>query len=428
MPLELPAELWSFLERASGRPEGLAPLFEGHLESVAALYGAHPFNIEEVRRHLADPSRREQVLRVLSGPDAAADFKGAHAKALLGGLPAKVVMGECWARDGLQSEPGFVATDHKVEMISRMVDAGFTRIEATSFAHPKYLPQFKDAEEVLARIPRKPGVHYRGICTTPRAIERAVASKAQGFGVDEIAMVISGSERHNLANVNMTHDENKRELEAMTRRSLETGHEVLGWVLTSFGCPITGDVPMKDVIALGKWWKSMGARYIGFGDTTGVANPRQVANFYEEILAAGFTRDEVVVHFHDTRGWGVANTLAALTFGFRYVDSSLGAIGGQPKTGAASYHRGHTGNTGSEDLIGMLEEMGIAHGIDLAKLLALGKRAEECVGRTLRSNYLLAGPVPHRGVVWDKAKGLADSAAAPPPQPSSPRPRGGAEA
>jgi hydroxymethylglutaryl-CoA lyase len=186
---------------------------------------------------------------------------------------------------------------------------------------------------------------------------------------------------------------------------------------------------VKYVIALGKWWKSMGARYIGFGDTTGVANPRQVANFYEEILAAGFTRDEVVVHFHDTRGWGVANTLAALTFGFRYVDSSLGAIGGQPKTGAASYHRGHTGNTGTEDLVGMLYEMGIETGIDLGKLVAMGKRAEECVGRPLRSNYLLAGPVPHQGVQWDKAKGLlAEPQTVPAPAPSSPRRTGGAEA
>lgn len=426
----LSAEHSSFLERAARHPEGLEPLFDGHLESVAALYGAHPFDVEAIRRQLSDPEVRRLAMEVFGGEGTRAAPKGAQARALLGGLPRSVVMGECWARDGLQSEPGFVPTDQKVEMITRMVEAGFPRIEATSFAHPKYLPQFKDAEEVLARIPRKKGVHYRGICTTPKAIERAVASKVAGFGVDEIAMVISASERHNRANVNMTHEENKRELEQMTRRSLETGHEVLGWVLTSFGCPITGDVPVKDVIALGRWWKEQGARYIGFGDTTGVANPRQVADFYEEILAAGFTRDEVVVHFHDTRGWGVANTLTALTFGFRYVDSSLGAIGGQPKTGAASYHKGHTGNTGTEDLVGMLHEMGIETGVDLQKMIAAGKRAEECVGRPLRSNYILAGPVPHQGVQWDKTRGLTDTATgseALPPPPSN-ESTGGAEA
>jgi hydroxymethylglutaryl-CoA lyase len=336
-------------------------------------------------------------------------------------VPNSVVMGECWARDGLQSEPAYVPAAAKVEMITRMVEAGFKRIEATSFAHPKYLPQFQDAEEVLSKIPRRPDVHYRGICTTLKAIERAVDSKKQGFGVDEIAMVISGSERHNKANVNMTHDENKALLEEMTDLSLKTGHEVLGWVLTSFGCPITGDVSVPKVLELGKWWKSLGARYIGFGDTTGVANPRQAAQFYEAVLEAGFTRDEVIVHFHDTRGWGMANTLIGLQYGFRYVDSSLGAIGGQPKTGAATYHKGHTGNTCTEDLVGMLHEMGVETGIDLTKLIAMGARAEELIGRKLRSNYILAGPVPHRGVVYDKAKGIVSEV--PPPPPSAPTAR-----
>src|SRR5512132_2277882 len=140
-------------------------------------------------------------------------------------LPGRVVLGECWARDGLQSEERIVPTDAKVEMIARMAEAGFTEIEATSFAHPKYLPQFADAEEVLRRIPRKPGVRYRAICTTMKAVERAVRSKEEGFGVDEIAMVISASEAHNRANVQMTREENKRLLEQMTKRALETEHQ-----------------------------------------------------------------------------------------------------------------------------------------------------------------------------------------------------------
>lgn len=326
-------------------------------------------------------------------------------------IPSDVIMGECWARDGLQSEPVFVPTEQKVEIIRGMVEAGFTKIEATNFAHPKYLPQFSDAEEVLKRIPRKAGVHYRGICTTLKGVERAAASKAEGYGVDELAFVISASESHNKANVNMTHDENKALLEQMTRLALDTGHEVFGWVLTSFGCPIKGDIPAKHALELGQWWKDLGARYIGFGDTTGVANPRQVSDFYEYVLGHGMTRDEVVVHFHDTRGWGVANSLTALSFGLRYFDSSLGAIGGQPKTGAAGYHRGHTGNTCSEDLIGMFEEMGVRTGIDLQKLIALGVSAEEVLGRKLRSNYILAGPVPHQGIVYDKQRGIVETRA-----------------
>lgn len=321
-------------------------------------------------------------------------------------LSDRVVIGECWARDGLQNETVIVPTDQKVEMISAMVDAGFTKIEATSFAHPKYLPQFADAEEVLRRLPRRPGVAYRGICTTAKAVERAIRSREEGAGVDEIVMLISSTEAHNQANVNMTHDENKRLIEEMVRASLDSGHKVFGWVLTSFGCPIAGDMPLPHVAKMGKWWKDIGATIIGFGDTTGSSNPRQVSEFYEYMLAEGFTTEEVVVHFHDTRGWGVANSLVALTFGFTHFDCSIGAIGGQPKTGAAEYHTGYAGNTCTEDLVGMFEEMGVSTGIDMTKMLEMGRRAEEILGRKLRSNFLDAGPVPHEGIVYDKQKGI----------------------
>lgn len=321
-------------------------------------------------------------------------------------LPQRVVMGECWARDGLQNEETVVPTEAKVDIITGLVEAGLTKIEATSFAHPKYLPQFADAEEVLKRIPRRPGVHYRAICTTMKAVERAAKARANGAGVDEIAFVISASETHNRANVDMSHDENKRLLADMTRVALDSGHEVFGWVLCSFGCPITGDVPVQAALDLGHWWKDQGARYIGFGDTTGSANPVQADRFFTATRAAGFTPDETVVHFHDTRGWGVANSMVGLMHGLRYFDSSLGAIGGQPKTGAARYDRGHTGNTCTEDLVGMFEEMGVATGLDLGKLLEVGARAEQVLGRRLRSNLLLAGPVPHRGIVWDKQRGI----------------------
>jgi len=323
-------------------------------------------------------------------------------------FPAKVVIGECWARDGLQNEAKLVSTDEKVEIITRMVEAGCVKFEATSFAHPKYLPQFADAEEVLRRIPRKPGVEYRAICTTMKAVERAIKSKEEGYGVDEIAMVISTSEPHNKANVGMSHDENKKLLEQMVRAALDSGHKVFGWALTSFGCPIRGDIPPAEAIAFGKWWKDLGATIIGFGDTTGSSNPVQVSRFYEYALSQGFTTDEVVVHFHDTRGWGIANSLVALTFGFRHFDTSLGAIGGQPKTGAADYHTGYAGNTCTEDLVGMFEEMGVSTGIDLGKMIGAGKRAEEILGRKLRSNFIDAGPVPHHGIVYDKAKGIVE--------------------
>ena len=321
-------------------------------------------------------------------------------------LPKKVIFGECWARDGLQNEPRVVPTDDKVEMITRMVEAGMTRLEATSFAHPKYLPQFADAEEVLRRIPRKKGVQYRGICTTLKALERAIASKEAGFGVDEIVMVISSTEEHNMANVAMDHAANKALIEEMVKRSQDTGHKVFGWVLTSFGCPIRGDVPLSEVADMGKWWVDQGIDYLGFGDTTGSSNPLQVSHFYEYMVAQGFDRDMVVVHFHDTRGWGVANSMIALTHGFTMFDTSIGAIGGQPRTGAAMYHTGFSGNTCTEDLVGMFEEMGVDTGIDIEKMIAAGKRSEVILGRKLRSNFVDAGPVPHQGIRYDKEKGI----------------------
>ncbi|MGM0577504.1 MAG: hydroxymethylglutaryl-CoA lyase [Myxococcota bacterium] len=324
-------------------------------------------------------------------------------------LPQRVVMGECWARDGLQNEPRVVPTDEKVEMITRMVEAGFPKIEATSFAHPKYLPQFADAEDVLRRIPRRPGVDYRGICTNMKAVERAIASKEAGYGVDEIAMVISSTDEHNQANVGMDRATNKRRIEEMVRAAKASGHAVFGWVLTSFGCPICGDVPVEQVLDMGRWWEGLGVDYLGFGDTTGSANPVQVGRFYERVLADDrFEQDRIVVHFHDTRGWGVANSLRALEMGFTLFDSSIGGIGGQPRTGAAEYHHGFTGNTCTEDLVGLFEEIGVDTGVDLHAMIEMGRRAEEILGRKLRSNYVDAGPVPHEGIVYDRERGIVE--------------------
>ncbi len=323
-------------------------------------------------------------------------------------LPEQVAICECWARDGLQNEVKQVSTDDKVEMIEKMVAAGIKVIEATTFAHPKFLPQFADAEEVLRRIPRGPDLVYRGGCFRPKAVERALRSKEQGYGVEEIGMAMSASELHNQANTNMTHAENRKILEGMIKDVLDTGHALSAWVLTAFGCPIQGDMPIEPVIEMGKWWLDMGATTIGFGDTTGSSNPRQVADFYERIFAEGFKPEQVVSHFHDTRGWGVANTLVSLTYGVGRIETSLGAIGGQPKTGAARYDKGFTGNTCTEDLVGMLDEMGVSTGIDIEKMLEAGHRAEEILERRLRSNFLSAGPVPHGGLKYDKEKGLKE--------------------
>ncbi len=321
-------------------------------------------------------------------------------------LPERVVIGECWARDGLQNETVMVPTDQKVEMIGRLIDAGVPKIEATSFAHPKYLPQFADAEEVLRRIPRRPGVDFRGLCATQKAVERAIRSKDEGYGVQEIALIIAASEAYNQVNVKMTLDENRRLAEELARTARNSGHAVFGWVVTAFGCPLQGDVAPEATAAMAKWWFDIGASYVGFGDTTGSSNPVQVSQLFELLTGGGLDPNRLVAHFHDTRGWGIANCLAALTVGISHFDTSLGGIGGQAKTGAAQVQQGYTGNTTTEDLVGMFEEMGIATGIDLAALLAAGRRAEEVLGRPLRSNLLLAGPVQHQGVAYDRERGV----------------------
>ncbi len=311
-------------------------------------------------------------------------------------LPKRVIFGECWARDGLQNERTIIPTEDKIRMINRFQALGFKKIEVTSFAHPKYLPQFADAEEVLKGIDRLPGVEFRAIVTTKRGMERAIAAKEAGYGVHEIAMVLSASEAYNLSNVRMTQKENMVLLEELAQMARDSGHHILGWVLTSFGCPIMGDVPLEQVIRLGNWWKKeLGAKYIGFGDTTGMCNPKQAAYFYEYIKDHEFTPEEVIVHFHDTRGTGVANSLMGLMAGMIYFDGSLGAIGGQPATGADLYHLGYAGNTCTEDLVLMFEEMGVETGIDIWGLCEAGFEAERIIGRQLRANVIRCGPVLH---------------------------------
>jgi hydroxymethylglutaryl-CoA lyase len=305
-----------------------------------------------------------------------------------------IVACECWARDGLQSLPGVISTDHKVEMLNRIVAAGFPKLEVTSFSHPKLLPQFADAEEVLRRIDRRPGVSYVVLMPNMKGFERLEACHHAGHGASEIILMISASERHNLLNFRMPIDEAMREHEAIIGRAHALGVRVIGCAGTVYGCPVRGDVATAEVARIVRFYVDAGAQTIMLGDTTGVANPRLVRERIGDLQAA-FPGTEFIAHFHDTRGSGIANTLAALEMGLRYVDCSIGAIGGQPATTSAKYSAGHTGNTCSEDLIGMLQEMGAETGIDLERLIAAGRRAEEIVGYRLRSNIILSGPVIH---------------------------------
>jgi hydroxymethylglutaryl-CoA lyase len=324
------------------------------------------------------------------------------------GLPDSVIACECWARDGLQSMPVLVPTDAKVEMINRVVRAGFPKVEVTSFSNPKLLPQFADAVEVLQRIERRSGVSYVVLMPNARGFDRFEACCRNGYGADEIILMISSSEAHNRLNFRLTHAEAMAEHAAIMRRAHGLGVRIIGCAGTVYGCPVKGDLTTAEVARIVRFYVEEGAQTIMLGDTTGVANPKLVRERMGELMAS-FPGVEFIAHFHDTRGTGIVNTVAMLELGVRYVDCSIGAIGGQPATGAAKYSAGFTGNTCSEDLLALLEEMGVRTGVDLALLIEAGHRAEATLGQRLRSNIIRSGPVIHGESAPDKEPGAAIS-------------------
>jgi len=321
-------------------------------------------------------------------------------------LPGSVVVCECWARDGLQSMPALVPTARKIEMIDRITAAGFRKVEVTSFSNPKLLPQFADAVEVLRGIRRRPGVSHVVLMPNERGLDRLETCQQEGYGAEEIILMISASEGHNLLNFRMPHVDAMAEHARVMRRAHRLGIRIIGCAGTVYGCPVAGDVPYAEVAKVVRFYLDEGAQTIMLGDTTGVANPALVR---ERIgaLQADFPRAELIAHFHDTRGTGIVNSLAALELGLRYVDASLGAIGGQPATGKAKYSAGFTGNACTEDLVAMLEEMGVRTGIDVGAMIEAGIRAEEILGQKLRSNVIRAGPVIHGASSPDKEPGAA---------------------
>ncbi|MHC5113695.1 MAG: hydroxymethylglutaryl-CoA lyase [Planctomycetota bacterium] len=309
-------------------------------------------------------------------------------------LPKSVTVCECWARDGLQSIPKVISTEEKIEMIDRILDSGVKKLEVTSFSHPKLLPQFADCVEVLQKIRRVEGVSYVVLMPNTKGFERFEVCQKEGHGADEIILMISSSEAHNKVNFRMTHEEAKKAHAPIIQRCHEMGVKVIGCPGTVYGCPISGDVPMKAVIDITRFYIEEGSQTIMLGDTTGAANPVQVRERIGELQSL-FPETEYIAHFHDTRGNGIVNSIVALELGLNYVDTSLGAIGGQPATGANQYQFGFTGNTCSEDLVCLLEEMGVDTGIDVHKMIANGKRSEEILGQPLRANVIRSGPVNH---------------------------------
>ena len=276
-------------------------------------------------------------------------------------------------RDGLQNEEP-IPTDNKVRLIDALSGTGVRRIEAVSFVHPKAIPQMADAAEVWARAWRNPDVRYSALIPNIRGAERALAA-----GFREIEVVVSASDTHNRRNLNRSTDESLDDITAVIPLLHAAGAKLEVIVATSFGCPFEGDIAPARVASIVQRVRADGADRIAFGDTTGMATPRRVRDLLAEVRPD-------LLHFHDTRGTGLANVLTALELGITEFDASVGGIGGCP------YAPGASGNIATEEVVHMLEDMGISTGIDLEKLIAVAELAEGLLGRTLPSGVLRAGP------------------------------------
>jgi hydroxymethylglutaryl-CoA lyase len=301
-------------------------------------------------------------------------------------LPSRVRIREVGPRDGFQNEPEVIPTDHKLRLIGMLADSGVRRLELTSFVRADVIPQLADAEEVLERIERRPGVAYSVLIPNERGLERALAHRD---GFDEVNMFLSASETHNRKNVNRSIAESLAGIERVTARARDGGLRCEGAISVSFGCPYEGEVPRERVFEIAGRLAEAGCEEIAFGDTTGMANPRQVGEFF----AAARERLpglELTAHFHNTRGQGLANVLAALEAGIESFESAFGELGGCPVP------PGSTGNISTEDLVSMLHEMEVETGIDLERLLAASRAVQELLGRPLGAHVLRAGPVDWR--------------------------------
>ena len=302
----------------------------------------------------------------------------------MSGLPQIVRLREVGPRDGFQNEPETIPTAEKVRLIGMLGAAGYKRIELTSFVRADVIPQLADANDVLDRYEKLDGVAYSVLIPNAKGLHNALAHRDR---FDEVNLFLSASETHNRKNVNRSVEESLSGLEQVVARArAEEGLRCEGVISVAFGCPYEGEVPPERVFAIAERLAAAGCEEIAFGDTTGMANPRQVGEFFaaaRERLAGV----ELTAHFHNTRGQGLANAYAALEAGIDSFESSFGELGGCPVPPGA------TGNVASEDLVSMLAEMGIATGVDLPRLLEASRAAQELLGRPLGSHVLKAGPV-----------------------------------
>ena len=303
-------------------------------------------------------------------------------------LPSAVSIREVGPRDGFQNEPEVIATDDKVRLVELLARTGLKRMEVTSFVRADVIPQLADGAEVLSRIDVPEDVSLSVLIPNERGLDNALAQRDR---FHEVNVFMSASESHNRHNVNRSVEESLSGLERVLARAGAEGLRCEAVISVAFGCPYEGHVAPERVFQIARRLVEAGAQEIGFGDTTGMANPAQVRSYFPAARDALGDDVELTAHFHNTRGQGLANVLAALDAGVSSFESSFGELGGCPVPAGA------TGNVATEDVISMLHEMGIETGVSLEKLLEASRAAQEVLGRPLGSHLLTAGPVVWNG-------------------------------
>lgn len=326
--------------------------------------------------------------------------------------PKKVVIGDITVRDGFQHEEKFIPTEAKIWVAEQLILAGVKHLEITNFGNPKGMPQFKDADVLMKGIRNSkiikhllPDVKLTTVTIREKAIERAIEARKEGYGPDRILLMVSTSESHHRTNSGLSLADYWKMAEEWIPKAREAGLKVNGTVSTIWGCPIEGPTEMGKAIDFAKRWLDIGATDVEHADHDGSASPDRVYRYYSMLLDEFGTPDKHIVHFHTTRGWGLANVLASLQAGMTNYESTLGGIGGQPAnfvdgvpvTGTGKYYYKDpniVGLVSTEDMVVMMDEMGIDTGLNIDKILETGAMVERIVGRRLRSESIKNGRIP----------------------------------
>ncbi|HHL57891.1 MAG: pyruvate carboxyltransferase [Bacteroidetes bacterium] len=326
--------------------------------------------------------------------------------------PKKVVIGDITVRDGFQHEEIFVPTEAKIWVLEELILAGFKHMEVTNFGNPKGMPQFKDADELFKKIRSSKrvkdlidSVSLTAVTIRERAIDRAIQAKKEGWGPDRILLMVSTSESHQKKNSGLNLKEYWKMAEEYIPKAHDAGIKVNGTVSTIWGCPIEGPTDMKDAIEFTKRWLDIGADDVEHADHDGSASPDRVYKYYSMLMDAIPNPEKHIVHFHTTRGWGLANVLAALQAGMTNYESTMGGTGGQPAnfvsgvpvSGTGAYYYKDSKDVGlvsTEDMVVMMDEMGIETNLDIDRILETGKMVERILGRRLRSEAINQGRIP----------------------------------